>query len=161
MTLSMRSAEGESLLPSLLLDLSKRFQCPCIVCRGHTVPKDVEIAIIGAYLEKRIIWAVPLIEYFLDHEESRAQMKSHRPLLCLPAGIAFNSELHIQLSTHNCAVGPSLRGAAPIRSNCGETLFASAIRARLTWHRKTAFAAAILGPRIDKTLMNSPGGASP
>jgi hypothetical protein len=107
----------EARFGSYFLTSSKGLQRPCILCRRYTVPKNIEIAVIRAYFERRIIRAVPLIEYFLNHKEPRTKVKSHRPLICFPTGIAFRPELHIQLSAHragHCVFGQLGRGSPAV-----------------------------------------------
>jgi hypothetical protein len=58
------------------------------------VTQYVQIAIVGADLKKGMIRTVPLVENFLDQILTLAELKPHRPLVCLPTGIALYSENH-------------------------------------------------------------------
>jgi hypothetical protein len=58
------------------------------------MPKDVQSTIVCSNLKDRVVWTVPLIEYFLDHTESLAQMKPHRALVGFASGIALDVQLH-------------------------------------------------------------------
>jgi len=58
------------------------------------MPKDIQIAIVCSNLEELVVWAAPLVEYFLYDMQSLAQMKAHGPLVGFHSGIALDAQLH-------------------------------------------------------------------
>jgi len=61
----------------------------------HVASEDMEIAIIGANFEERIISPVPLVEYFLNHVIDFAKLEADRSLIFLSAGVAFHTQFHL------------------------------------------------------------------
>jgi hypothetical protein len=60
----------------------------------HLPPQDIDVAILGADLIKRIARTIPLVQDFLDRVVTFVESKTNRPLVCLPSGIAIYFELH-------------------------------------------------------------------
>ena len=58
------------------------------------VTQDIQVAIVGTDSKEGVVRAVPLVEHFLNHIVSLAELKPHRPLVRLPAGIALYAEDH-------------------------------------------------------------------
>jgi hypothetical protein len=55
----------------------------------------MEIAIIGANFEERIIRPVPLVEHFLNHVIGFPKLEADRSLIFLSAGVAFHTQFHL------------------------------------------------------------------
>jgi hypothetical protein len=60
-----------------------------LVGRG-VASEDMEIPIIGAHFEERIIGAIRQVEYFLNHVVGFAKLEADRSLIRLSAGVAFH-----------------------------------------------------------------------
>ena len=58
------------------------------------LPQDIDVAILGADLIKRIVRAIPLVQDFLDRVLTFIKSKTNRPFVCLPSGIAIYFEIH-------------------------------------------------------------------
>lgn len=58
------------------------------------LPQDIDVAILGADLIKRIVRVIPLVQDFLDRVVTFVESKTNRPLVCLPSGIAIYFEFH-------------------------------------------------------------------
>jgi len=57
--------------------------------------QNVEIAVIGADVEKDVLWAVPLVEEFLDKVFVSFQSKANRPFVRRPIRVAIHFQLHL------------------------------------------------------------------
>jgi hypothetical protein len=71
---------------------SERLQVP--LSRGVVLPKDVKVAVIGAYLVELVIRSVPLIDDFFDHVVAVSHLESDGPLIGLPTGTALDLKSH-------------------------------------------------------------------
>ena len=80
---------------ALAWQLPERLQMPRSVGRRCFPAQDVEIAVICADFVKGILWAVPLVQYFLDHVLVPVQPKANRPFVRCPPGIAIHFQLHL------------------------------------------------------------------
>ena len=58
------------------------------------LPQDIDVAILGADLIKRIVRAIPLVQDFLDGVLTFIKSKTNGPFVCLPSGIAIHFEIH-------------------------------------------------------------------
>jgi hypothetical protein len=81
------------------------------------VPQNVDLAVIRANLEKRVLGPVPLVEHFFDSELMSIESKTDRPLVRLPTGIAIHLHSHSQSAPVSVIISPMLkfrRGASSI-----------------------------------------------
>ena len=68
---------------------------PRAIRRRRFPTQDIEIAIIRANFVKRILGAIPLIKYLLDHVLAILKPKSNRPFVRRPPGVAVHFQLHL------------------------------------------------------------------
>src|SRR5208283_4364726 len=68
---------------------------PRPVGRRRLPAQDIEIAVICANFVKRVLRAVPLVEYLLDHVLAILKPKSDRPFVSRPSGVAVHFQLHL------------------------------------------------------------------
>lgn len=68
------------------------------------MPENIEVAVISANLVKGIVWAVPLVQYFLDQVLVPIKSKANRPFVRLPTRITIYIQLHIVGPAHSRAL---------------------------------------------------------
>ena len=57
--------------------------------------EDVEIAVVGAYLEEDVLLTVPLVDDLLHKIFAMIRSKANWPFVPRPARIALNMQLHL------------------------------------------------------------------
>jgi hypothetical protein len=65
---------------------------PLVIVRTFTVPQDVEIPVVGPYLEERITRTAPPIEQLLDKVIALAEPKAHWTFVCFVPGVALHTQ---------------------------------------------------------------------
>ena len=77
-----------------IVGLPKSLQPPQAFTGRALLPQDIQIPVIRADLEKRILRAIPPVEHFLHLVRVLTQPKANRPLICFVARITLHSYLH-------------------------------------------------------------------
>lgn len=60
---------------------------------GHTMPENVEIAVLRAHFEELLVRPIPLIKHFLNTVIVPIKLKRNGPLVRLSPGITLNCDL--------------------------------------------------------------------
>src|SRR5208337_2453421 len=73
---------------------AKRDQLPLSIGRRWLLSKNVEISVVGQNFVRDAVYAVPLIQNFLNQILSSFQAKSNRAFVGLSSGVALHCQLH-------------------------------------------------------------------
>jgi hypothetical protein len=57
--------------------------------------ENVEVAVVGTNLEEDVLWAVPLVDYFLYKIFVMIQSEANWSFVPLPARVTLNMHLHL------------------------------------------------------------------